>query len=132
MEKIQLVNNHAQVTAQLEERLSEETETRKAVEAKMKYLIRKHQQKEEKLQGRLQDAEEILVSVFGLLFSTTALFSKGFIKHSDVFFQAKKEKELISLKMRVEEATAENKRQVDALEKIVKARNQFYRNKYQV
>jgi glutamate racemase len=61
-EKIQLVNNHAQIVSQLEEKLRNEIETKKELEEQIKFLKRKHREKEERLTKQLQIAEEGLVS----------------------------------------------------------------------
>jgi hypothetical protein len=63
IEKIELVQNHAQILSQFEERIQTETETRKQLEEELKLLKRKGREKEDKLKNRLQLAEQKLVSV---------------------------------------------------------------------
>ena len=67
MEKIQIVSNHAQTLAQFEERIRGEIEEKNSLQEKIRVITRKFREKEEKLQKRLQLAEEGLVISLYLL-----------------------------------------------------------------
>lgn len=62
MEKIQLVNVHAQAITQLEAKLRKANEERQAMEETLNAQLRKEREKKERLQKRLQNAEQMLES----------------------------------------------------------------------
>jgi hypothetical protein len=101
-EKIQLVSNHAQILGELEERLRSETERAAALEEELKQVTKRNREKEEKLTKRLKIAEDGLVE---------------------------KERELLQIQHAFDQLNTESHRQLSALEKLVKTRNDFYKNK---
>ncbi len=104
LEKIQLVNNHAQMVSELEERLRNEMDKNKALEEEMKQNAKKARDREEKLTKKLKIAEDGL---------------------------AEKAKEVASLQNVIEQVSNESSRQLAALEKVVKTRNEYYKTKLQ-
>ncbi|PRP82311.1 hypothetical protein PROFUN_10383 [Planoprotostelium fungivorum] len=102
-EKIKLVHNHTSLQTKLEERLAAETEARKKAEEELKLYKRKSRENEEKLKKKLEAAQTELED---------------------------KHKQLKTLKNAVDLVSTESNRKLEALEKVVQARNEFYRNKF--